>query len=104
MHVDQQAAEAVVSVLRSGQTAQGQEVAAFEREFAALCGTGHAVAVSSGTAALTAALIAAGVCGAPSDVPVARRLATEVLAVPVHQSLTDTDVQRVVARIRTHLT
>jgi len=61
VHVDERATEAVAAVLRSGQLAQGQEVAAFEREFAAFCGTRHAVAVSSGTTALTAALIAAGV-------------------------------------------
>ncbi len=52
---------AVTSVLRSGQLAQGPEVAAFEREFAACVGTAHAVAVNSGTAANHAALEAFGV-------------------------------------------
>jgi perosamine synthetase len=67
VHVDEQAVAAVVSVLRSGQLAQGDEVVSFEREFATLCGTRHALAVSSGTAALTAALIGAGV-GAGDEV------------------------------------
>jgi dTDP-4-amino-4,6-dideoxygalactose transaminase len=67
VHIDQSATDAVVAVLQSGQVAQGDEVAAFEREFAAFCSTRHAVAVSSGTAALTAALIASGV-GAGDEV------------------------------------
>ncbi len=53
--------EAVLRVLRSGQLAAGPEVAAFESEFAAFAGTRHAVAASSGTAALHMALVAAGV-------------------------------------------
>lgn len=39
----------------------GEEVESFEREFAAYCGTEHAVGVSSGTAALELALRALGV-------------------------------------------
>ena len=35
VHIDQRATDAVVAVLQSGQIAQGQEVDAFEREFAA---------------------------------------------------------------------
>jgi dTDP-4-amino-4,6-dideoxygalactose transaminase len=53
--------EAVARVLRSGQLAQGPEVAEFEREFAAVAGTKHAVAVNSGTASIHAALVAAGI-------------------------------------------
>src|SRR3954452_25152212 len=45
----------------SGWVTQGPEVAAFEREFAAFVGAPHACAVSSGTAALHLALLAAGV-------------------------------------------
>lgn len=45
----------------SGWVTQGPEVAAFEQEFAACVGTPHACAVSSGTAALHLALLAAGV-------------------------------------------
>src|SRR5438477_5158475 len=39
----------------------GQEVAAFEDEFAEYCGAEHCVGVASGTAALTLALQAAGI-------------------------------------------
>lgn len=48
--------EAVAKVLSSGQLAQGAEVEAFEQECAAKLGWRHAVAVSSGTAALQLAL------------------------------------------------
>jgi perosamine synthetase len=50
--------EAVLTVLKSGQMAQGEQVAAFERSFAELCRAREAVAVSSGTAALHLALLA----------------------------------------------
>ncbi len=53
--------EAVSRVLYSGRIAQGPEVEAFEDECAALVGRRHAVAVSSGTAALHLALNALGV-------------------------------------------
>ena len=53
--------DAVLAVLASGMIAQGPETAAFEEEFAAYCGVPHAVAVNNGTAALHAALLAAGV-------------------------------------------
>ena len=56
---------AVVRVFESGRYVLGEEVAAFEREFAEFCGAAHAVAVNSGTSALQLALIAAGV--APGD-------------------------------------
>jgi dTDP-4-amino-4,6-dideoxygalactose transaminase len=39
----------------------GEEVEAFEREFAAYCGVEHCVGVASGTAALTLSLLAAGI-------------------------------------------
>jgi dTDP-4-amino-4,6-dideoxygalactose transaminase len=47
--------------IASGWLTQGPEVAAFEREFAALVGAPHACAVSSGTTALHLALLAVGV-------------------------------------------
>ena len=53
--------EAVVAVLRSGHLVQGQVVSQFERRFAEIAKVQHAVAVSSGTAALHVALLAHGV-------------------------------------------
>jgi dTDP-4-amino-4,6-dideoxygalactose transaminase len=53
--------EAVLRVLDSTQFILGEEVVAFEREFAAYCGTGDAIGVNSGTSALHLALLAAGV-------------------------------------------
>jgi perosamine synthetase len=52
---------AVVDVLRSGNLVQGEVVARFEHRFAELVGVRHAVAVSSGTAALHIALLAHGI-------------------------------------------
>lgn len=52
---------AVNEVLESGMLAQGPKVAQLEADFAAYCGTKFAVAVNSGTAAIHAALYAAGV-------------------------------------------
>ena len=63
--------EAVLRVLDSTQFILGEEVAAFEREFAAYCGTADAIGVNSGTSALHLALLAADV--GPGD---------EVITVP----------------------
>lgn len=52
---------AVLDVLSSGHLVQGQQVAAFEQAFAALHQARHAVATSSGTTALMAALMAHGI-------------------------------------------
>ena len=49
---------AVLRVLESGQVILGPEVAAFEREYADFCGTGHAVGCADGTTALLLALAA----------------------------------------------
>ena len=53
--------EAVAAVLRSGGLVQGPVVERLEGQFRELTGRQHAVAVSSGTAALHTALMAAGV-------------------------------------------
>ncbi len=53
--------DAVERVLRSGRLRAGAEVEAFETEWAAHIGVAHAVAVSSCTAALQLAYLAAGV-------------------------------------------
>ncbi len=63
---------AVLDVLRGGEYVLGPRVADFERDFAAWCGAEQAVAVSSGTAALHLALLAAGI--GPGD---------EVITVPM---------------------
>ena len=54
--LDARAEELVLEVLRSGRIAQGPKVDALEAQFAQLVGVRHAIAVSSGTAALEAAL------------------------------------------------
>ncbi|MGI8925611.1 MAG: DegT/DnrJ/EryC1/StrS family aminotransferase [Tepidiformaceae bacterium] len=59
--VGEEEKRAVIEVLESGQLAQGARTEAFERAFAEYIGVEHAVAVSSGTAALIVALQAAGV-------------------------------------------
>ena len=59
--------EAIHRVLESAHFILGDEVAAFEREFAAYSGATDAVAVNSGTSALHLALLAAGV-GAGDEV------------------------------------
>ena len=51
---------AVADVLADGLLAQGPRMAAFEERFAAFADVPHAVAVSSGTAALHLALLGAG--------------------------------------------
>jgi len=63
--------EAVARVLESGWFILGQEVEAFEEDFAAYCGLSHGVGVGSGTEALHLALLACGV--GPGD---------EVITVP----------------------
>lgn len=52
---------AVLAALRSCHYVLGPVVERFEEDFARFCGTEHAVAVSSGTAALHLALLAAGI-------------------------------------------
>jgi perosamine synthetase len=51
---------AVAEVLDSGQLTMGSKVAQFEAALARVCGTDHAVAVSSGTAALHLTVLALG--------------------------------------------
>lgn len=52
---------AIARVLESGQFVLGAEVAGFEQEFAANCGTAECIALNSGTSALHLALLAAGI-------------------------------------------
>jgi dTDP-4-amino-4,6-dideoxygalactose transaminase len=62
---------AITGILESGQFVLGSEVASFEREFAAYCGSSECVALNSGTSALHLALLCAGI--GPGD---------EVITVP----------------------
>src|SRR4030095_11148228 len=52
---------AVAKVFENAQFILGPAVAAFERDFAAFCGTSEAIGVNSGTSALHLSLLAAGV-------------------------------------------
>jgi len=52
---------AAADVIRSGMLASGEEVARFEGQFAKFIGSNHGVATNSGTSALHAALLAAGI-------------------------------------------
>ena len=61
-HIDEEDIQAVIDVLRSGILTQGPIVEQFEEEIARYVGAKYAVAVSSGTAALHLAALAAGVC------------------------------------------
>jgi perosamine synthetase len=65
--LDEREVEAARRAILSGWVTQGPEVAAFEREFAAVVGAPHAVAVSNCTTALHLALLATGV-GAGDEV------------------------------------
>ena len=60
-HIDEEDIQAVVDVLRSGILTQGPIIEMFEQEIARYVGAKYAIAVSSGTAALHLAALAAGV-------------------------------------------
>jgi dTDP-4-amino-4,6-dideoxygalactose transaminase len=59
--IKQEVDAAISNVLESGEFTLGSEVAAFEEEFAAYCGSRFGVGVNSGTSALHLALLAAGI-------------------------------------------
>ena len=58
---------AIAAVFASGRFILGEQVAAFEHEFAAFCGARHGVGVGSGTEAIHLALLACGI-GAGDEV------------------------------------
>ena len=60
--IGQEEKKLINEVLDSGMLASGKYVQDFERKFASLCGAKHGIAVSSGTTALHAALLACGCC------------------------------------------
>jgi dTDP-4-amino-4,6-dideoxygalactose transaminase len=72
---------AVKSVLDSGQFILGEEVAAFEREFAAFCGVRHCISVDSGISALEMPLRAWGVGPGSEVITVANTFIATVLAI-----------------------
>lgn len=74
-------AEKIDEVLASGMLTLGRYGKEFERRFAALCGTRHAVSVGSGTAALEIALRAIGVEGKEVVVPTNTFFATAAAVV-----------------------
>jgi dTDP-4-amino-4,6-dideoxygalactose transaminase len=59
--LDHEEEEAVIAVLRSGWLTTGEVTAMFEKEFARVVGTRHALALNSGTAGLHLSLEAVGV-------------------------------------------
>lgn len=73
--------EAIHRVLQSGRYILGEEVAAFEREFADYCGTAHGVGVASGTDALTLALRGLGVGPGDEVVTVSHTAVATVAAI-----------------------
>lgn len=60
VHLPDEAEALVLDCLRSGGLAQGPRVAELEEQFAAMCGTEHAIAVGNGTLALELALAVSG--------------------------------------------
>ncbi len=73
--------EAAARVLASGWYILGPEVRAFEAEFAAFCGVGHAIGVGNGTEALYLALVALGVGAGDEVISVANAADYEPLTI-----------------------
>lgn len=89
--------QVVARILAKGSFILGDEVAAFEREFAEYCGVSNAVGVASGTDALQLALLACGVGAgdeviAPSHTAVATIVAIELTG--ARPALVDIDPAR----------
>lgn len=88
-------AEKITEVLATGRLTLGPYGEAFERDFAALTGAKHAIAVSSGTSALEIALRALDVAGKDVLVPANTFFATAaaVMAAGARPVLMDSDVR-----------
>jgi dTDP-4-amino-4,6-dideoxygalactose transaminase len=87
---------AISRVLTRGSFVLGEEVLAFEREFARYCGAAHAIGVNSGTDALTLALKASGVLPGDAVMTAAFTAAPTVCAIVAAQAvpwLVDIDPQ-----------
>jgi dTDP-4-amino-4,6-dideoxygalactose transaminase len=95
--LDDEEAQAAAEVVRSGWLTQGERVAGFEREFAAMVGVPHAIAVNNCTVGLELAYAAAGVvAGDEVIVPALTFVATANAAVrlgatPVFADVTSDD-------------
>jgi perosamine synthetase len=76
--LDEEDIAGVADVLRSGLLVQGKVVSSLEEKFASFIGVRHAVAVSSGTAALHLALISLGI-GHGSEVIIPSYVCTALL-------------------------
>ncbi|HYB43543.1 MAG TPA: DegT/DnrJ/EryC1/StrS family aminotransferase [Candidatus Methylomirabilis sp.] len=72
---------AVAAVLAGGSYILGREVTAFEREFAAYLGVGHAIGVASGTDALHLALRACGIGSGDTVITVSHTAVATVAAI-----------------------
>ena len=70
---------AIAKVLKKGSFILGEEVSAFEQEFAAYCGVSYAIGVASGTDALQLALLAGGI-GTGDEVITTSHTATATVA------------------------
>lgn len=73
--------EALQRVLPTGKYVLGPDLAAFEQEFAAFCGTRHSIGMSNGTAALELALRACGVGPGDEVITVPNTFAATVFAI-----------------------
>lgn len=83
----QEEEKAACRVVRSGMLAQGEEVAALERELATRLGVSHVVAVSSGSAALHLALLVLDI-GPGDDVMLPTYVCTALLHAIKHMGAT----------------
>ena len=96
---------ALAAVLARGSFILGENVAAFEREFAAYCGVEHAVGVGSGTEALHLTLLAVGIGAGDEVITVAHTAVATVAAIelagarPVLVDVNDTTMTMDVARV-----
>lgn len=87
---------AVLAVMRSGRLVQGQRVLEFERRFAEMVGSRHAIATSNGLTALRLALVAHGVgpgdevVTTPQSFAATAKAIVHTGAVPVFADVDDT--------------
>ena len=96
--IDEAEIEAVTETLRSGWLTSGPRAAELEERFAELTGARHALAVSSGTAALHLSLVAAGigpgdeVITSPITWPATANVVEHVGARPIFSDVRDSDL------------